>query len=83
MRANPYVLTFDDDADGGPEHVLWRLLGFVCSFRKDGETIATGSIEIVDNDKVTVAQWNEESGLHDGEMVTLDIFGDFDEVVYH
>jgi hypothetical protein len=42
MRANPFVITFDDDADGGPEHLLSLLEGYGVRLVKDGEIVAEG-----------------------------------------
>lgn len=84
MKANPYpfAITIDDDADGGPAHLLWLLRTYIVSFRLRNEEIARGEIIDVDDTFVTVAQWDEATGLHDGERIKLQIWDAFDEVRY-
>jgi hypothetical protein len=82
MKPNPYVLTFSDDADGGPAHVLWSLREFVVEFRKNDQHVAIGAIKDVEDDVVTISCWNHLSNLHDGPDRSLNIYTDFDEVRY-
>ena len=79
---NPYLITFHDDADGGPAHLLWMLKGFVCQFSKNGKEIVTGEIRDVSDETVTIGTYNEDTGLHDKSEVILNTFEDFTEVMY-
>ncbi len=84
MKANPYVLTFDDGADGGPEHVLWVLKGFYCKFMKNGQLVFEGVINEVNDGEVLVEIPLDERPDLSGpdRRRLLDIFEDFDEVRY-
>lgn len=84
VKPNPFVITFDDGADGGPAHLLYLLKDFVCTFSKKRKIVAEGAIVDVDHqhETVLIAEWNPVSGLHDGQRISLNIFGDFDEVRY-
>lgn len=78
---NPYFITFHADADGGPEHLLWLLREYVVEFRKKGRPVGSGMITEVKDGKVSILPWDND-GKYAEEPVTLDIFSDFDEVVY-
>jgi hypothetical protein len=86
MRANPYVLTFDDGADGGPEHLLWVLTGFYCKFMKQGELVFEGVIKEVESSlgevlvEIPIDERPDLSGPDRRRL--LDIYEDFDEVIY-
>jgi hypothetical protein len=86
-KETAFTLRFHQEADGGAEHVLWVLEGFVFQFRKNGKVIAEGAIkndEYLTNDEPTiyVSSYNADTGLYDGNVITLKVFGDFDEVIY-
>jgi hypothetical protein len=80
MKANPYVLTFDDDADGGPSHVLWLLRGLTVEFLAGGTVVVVGEISdtSLDGDEVIVVPVDG----YGSELRTLNIYSDFDEVRY-
>lgn len=84
MKANPYVVTFHDDADGGPTHLLYLLREYSVCLLRGGERIVEGMI--VDTDEyegtVTVHEYNPISGMSDGPKHTLNVYQDFDEVMY-
>jgi hypothetical protein len=84
VKPNPFIITFDAEADGGPAHLLYLLKDFVCAFYKDGTIVAQGAITEVnhDDETVIVSGWNPISGLHDGQTIKLNIYSDFDEVRY-
>lgn len=84
MRANPYVITFHDEADGGPSHLLYLLREYTVCFMRDGIPIVEGMIAETDDHEgtVTVHEYNPTSGLHDGPKHTLNIYKDFDEVMF-
>lgn len=83
MDANPFSVTIHEDADGGPEHILWLLRSYVFSFRKRGANVVVGKIENVVNNKITVVKWNDMTQEYDGDQVVMSVFGDeFDEVMY-
>jgi hypothetical protein len=84
VKPNPFIITFDDEADGGPAHLLYLLKDFVCAFHKGRKIVAEGAVIDVNHqdETVIVAEWNPISGLHDGQRISLNIYGDFDEVRY-
>jgi len=82
MKPNPYVLTFADGADGGPEHLLSLLTEFCLSFLKDGKVVASGQLNEVLQHTVLVQEWNADDGAFTGTIHALLIDSDFDEVQY-
>jgi hypothetical protein len=86
MGTQGYKLTFDDGADGGPMHIIWKLEGFVFQFLKNGEVVVEGlldrSFEAGCKQLVSVRKFHDETGDHTGQPVVLDIWADFDEVRY-
>ena len=83
MKPNPYVLTFDDNADRGPEHLLSLLTEFYLTFRKDGKVVASGQLNEVIDSVAVVQEWSDTDGAFTGVTHYIDIDGDFDEVIYH
>ncbi len=83
VKPNPFVLTFDDEADGGPKHLLSLLTEFYLSFRKDGKVVASGQLNEVLTHTVLVQEWNADDSAFTGTIHALLIDTDFDEVVYH
>jgi len=84
--APAYTLRFHPEADGGPEHLLWTLNGFVLQFKKNSKIVAEGESfhDTLPGNKpvVQVSAFNEDSGLFDGPTKTLNLYEDFDEIIY-
>lgn len=84
VRANPFVITFDDDADGGPAHFVYLLKGFAARLKKNGVVVAEGLVGEIDpfGEKVPVRLWNEKDRDYNGPTVIVDIWTDIDEINY-
>lgn len=52
VKPNPYIITFSDDADGGPAHVAYLLKEFNVRFKLRGEVVAEGEIVNTERDIV-------------------------------
>ena len=87
MKANPYVITFSDEADGGPTHVLSLLLEYGVDLYKNGNLIVSGMIVSVDefNNTVGISQFvkdDEGREFLSSDISVFNIYEDFDEVMY-
>jgi hypothetical protein len=84
VKANPFVITVDSDADGGAEHLLWTLTGFCVQLRKGKKLVCEGRIEHVDDKYILLTPWNNETKEFDeGQEAVFDYWSDdFDEVRY-
>lgn len=81
--ATDFRMTFHQDADGGPQHLLYTLRGFCVILKKDGQVVADGEIAHTEyNDEVVeLFTRNEETDQYDGPIVRIP-WGTFDEVMY-
>lgn len=82
-----YRITISPEADGGSDHLMHLLRGLVLEFKKDGQSVAVGSIVETIEDSygdggVLVAPYNVETGDYDGRPVCLKFGIDFDEAEY-
>lgn len=83
VKANPFVITFHDDADGGPEHVLHLLVGYGVKLRKNGKIVCEGMVDLVDGNLVYISEFCEHCGrVNDKEPKQFDMTIHFDEVMY-
>lgn len=86
MKANPFVITFADGADGGPVHMLHLLVGFAVEFYRQGELINSGVItrvcEVNGDEFVFIQQWCEQCGDYCGGEYGVSVYHTFDEVRY-
>lgn len=87
MKANPYVITFSEGADGGPAHLLSLLIEYGVDLYKNGQLVISGMIVSVDemNDKVGISQFvkdNEGMERLSNDVIFFNIYNDFDEVQY-
>lgn len=83
----PFVITFDTEADGGPQHFLHLLVGYCVRLRKKGTTLVDGLvIREFDSDKTTylvLRSWDDGTKDYDGPEIAFDVWnGTFDEVMY-
>lgn len=83
VKANPYVITFHAEADGGPEHVLQLLVGYGVMIKKNGRVVCEGTVDLVDENLLYIAKFCEGCGrVNSDRLEQLDMTKDFDEVVY-
>lgn len=75
VTPDPYIITFDKEADGGPIHLLHLLQDYCLRFQKNGEIVAEGRLTSVDYDNHTI---RIEPIV---KCTVLDI-AEFDEVIY-
>lgn len=83
MKPNPFVVTFDDDADGGPDHFIYLLRDFSVALYKDGDPLVVGQVLTSAEGTISLATWDEEDSSFSGPTVTYDLWdGSFDELRY-
>ena len=83
FKPNPFVLTFDDEADGGPTHILHLLVGYCVRLRKDGVALADILVTGVDDEFVAGRPWSEKTADYDGPITFYNVWNKtFDEVMY-
>ena len=83
VKPNPFVITFDREADGGPHHLLSLLVEYNVQLYKRGRLLAEGAIGEVGPEFIVIYEFNEQSGLFDGAGRIFCWFdGTFDEVRY-
>lgn len=90
VKANPFVITFHDGADGRPEHVLHLLehvlhllVGYRVTLRKNGKVVCEGNVDLVDGNLVYISEFCDHCGrVNDKEPKQFDMTIHFDEVMY-
>ena len=83
VKPNPYIISFDDGADGGPDHLLYLLKGCSVRIKNKGEIVCEGMVVESDSGIVTIAEFCDCCGQTNYDKPKLlSIFGDFTEVVY-
>lgn len=83
VKPNPYIVSFDDGADGGPDHILYLLKGYSVRIKNKGEMVCEGVVIESDNDVVTIAEFCDCCGQTNYDKPKLlRISSDFNEVVY-
>jgi hypothetical protein len=60
FRPNPFVITFDDGADGGPDHFVWLLKEYRVQLWKEGECVAEGTVAESEDDTITLLRPDDE-----------------------
>lgn len=83
VKPNPYIITFSDDADGGPEHVAHLFKEFNVKFKLRNEVVAEGEIVDVEHDLVI---YNKRCECCDqlilGNQQVIIMGEEFDEIEY-
>lgn len=75
IKANPYVITFDDKADGGPEHLLHLLVEYGVRLYRAGVLVCEGMVKRVDWERIPSYATNTfVPEMVDEMCVTLELF---------
>ena len=83
VRPNPYIISFSDEADGGPEHFVYLMKEYRVRFKKKGELVSEGEIHNVEHDVVEFYEHCECCDqLKKHILRTLVMGDDFDEIEY-
>lgn len=79
----PYAITFDDWADGGPEHLLELLKDYNVMLLLRNAPVVSGRIDSVDDGHVEISPWCDQCRDFSATTKRFGIFdGTFDEVRY-
>lgn len=81
-NAFPFVMTFDPEADGGPDHFVWMLNDFVVELLSNGLLLTKGLVLPSDEGTITI-QPTDDMGEEWGDPMTYSLWnGSFDEIRY-